>query len=37
MKQPKPLPMPKTHERVSPSGQKTAPDMTMNGKPLKPS
>ena len=37
MKQPKPVPMKKTHHRTSPSGQKGAPDMKMGGKPLKAS
>jgi len=35
-REPKPTPLPKTHERTSPSGQKNAPDMTYNQKPLKP-
>lgn len=37
MKQPKPAPMKKTHERTSPSGKRTAPDMKYGGKPLKAS
>ncbi len=37
MKEPKPQPIPKTHERTPASGQKTAPDTTYNKKPLRPS
>jgi len=37
-KSPKPVGyVKKLHERVNPSGKKSAPDMTYNGKPLKQS